>query len=151
MRSTSLPKGPLAFWSPTRSHISANASCWWRPPVWGRSMIRCTSSIRSGHITVGQNEGIIYVNSERRLIASYHVYPLTSPRYISAPTTMAAEGTPQPYSASRGTFGTSQQPRTSGSRPDSYCSSSFAHKFKSGDQRGRDEVQRGRRIREVCT
>ncbi|KAJ5796650.1 uncharacterized protein N7518_005190 [Penicillium psychrosexuale] len=63
MRSTPLPKGPLAFWSPTRSHISANASCWWRPPVWGRSMIRCTSSIRSGHITVGQNEGIIYVNN----------------------------------------------------------------------------------------
>lgn len=114
MRSTSLSKGPLAVWSTTRSHISANASRGWRAPLWGRSMIRCTSSIQSGHISVGKNEGIIYVNSECQVMASYHVYPLTSSRYISAPTTMAAAGTPQPYSASREIFDTSQQPRTSG-------------------------------------
>ncbi|CAI7620541.1 unnamed protein product [Penicillium glandicola] len=58
-----LPRGPLAVWSPTRSHISANASRGWRPPFWGRSTIRCTSSIKSGHISVGENEGIIYVNN----------------------------------------------------------------------------------------
>ncbi|CAG8316520.1 unnamed protein product [Penicillium nalgiovense] len=63
MRSTPVSKGPLALWSPARSHISANGSRGWRPPLWGRSTIRCTSSIRSGHISVGENEGIIYVNN----------------------------------------------------------------------------------------
>ena len=116
MRSTTLSKGPLALWSPIRSRISANASRGWRPPLWGRPTIRCTSSIQSGHISVGENEGIVYVNSERQVMARYHVYaPLTSSRYISAPITMAAAGTPQSYPASRGVFDTSQQPRTSGS------------------------------------
>ncbi|CAG8906920.1 unnamed protein product [Penicillium egyptiacum] len=63
MRSTPSSKGPLALWSPTRSPISANGSRGWRPPLWGRLTIRCTSSIRSGHISVGENEGIIYVNN----------------------------------------------------------------------------------------
>ncbi|KAJ5513004.1 hypothetical protein N7463_002556 [Penicillium fimorum] len=40
-----LPKGPLGVWSPTGSHISANASRGWRPPLWVRSTIRCTSSM----------------------------------------------------------------------------------------------------------
>ncbi|KAJ5840006.1 uncharacterized protein N7525_005194 [Penicillium rubens] len=62
MRSIPVSKGPLALWSPAGSHISANGSRGWRPPLWGRS-IRCTSSIRSGHISVGENEGIIYVNT----------------------------------------------------------------------------------------
>ncbi|CAP98422.1 Pc22g11340 [Penicillium rubens Wisconsin 54-1255] len=62
MRSIPVSKGPLALWSPAGSHISANGSRGWRPPLWGRS-IRCTSSIRSGHISVGENEGIIYVNN----------------------------------------------------------------------------------------
>ncbi|KAJ5431951.1 hypothetical protein N7445_008449 [Penicillium cf. griseofulvum] len=64
MRMSPLSKGPLAVWSPTCSHIKANASRLWRPPFWGRSTIRCTSSsIKSGHIPVGENEGIIYVNN----------------------------------------------------------------------------------------
>ncbi|KAJ5417714.1 uncharacterized protein N7487_001264 [Penicillium crustosum] len=63
MRSTTLSKGPLALWSPIRSRISANASRGWGPPLWGRSTIRCTSSIQSGHISVGKNEGLVYVNN----------------------------------------------------------------------------------------
>ncbi|KAJ5836114.1 hypothetical protein N7447_002140 [Penicillium robsamsonii] len=59
-----LSKGPLAVWSPTRSHINANAFRGWRPSLWERSTIRPTSSsIKSGHISVGENEGIIYVNN----------------------------------------------------------------------------------------
>lgn len=107
MRSTTLSKGPLALWSPIRSRISANASRGWRPPLWGRSSIRCTSSIQSGHISVGENEGLVYVNSERQVTASYHVYALTSFRYISAPITVAAAGTPQSYPAPRGILDTS--------------------------------------------
>ena len=149
MRLTPLLKGPLAVRFSISSHISAHASRGWRAPLWGRSMIRCTSSIQSGHISVGENQGIIYVNSERAVIRSYHVYPLIRSRHISAPTTMAAARTPQPYSASRGIFGTSQQSRTSGG-PDSYSSTRFSQRTRSGDQRGRDKVQRGRRIREVC-
>ncbi|KAJ5794415.1 hypothetical protein N7457_001014 [Penicillium paradoxum] len=63
MRPAPSSKAPLAVWSPTRSHISANAYRGWRPPLWGRSAIRCTSSIKLGHIPVGRNEGIIYINN----------------------------------------------------------------------------------------
>ena len=91
MRISPLSKGWLAVWSPTCSHVKANASRLWRPPLWGRSTIRCTSSsIKSGRIPVGENEGIIYVNSELQIIGSYYIDLLTNSRYISAPVTMAA-------------------------------------------------------------
>ncbi|KAJ6035173.1 hypothetical protein N7499_002391 [Penicillium canescens] len=63
MRQAPFTRVPLAACSP-RSHINANAfGRGWRPPLWGRSTIRCTSSVQSGHISRGENEGIIYVNN----------------------------------------------------------------------------------------
>ncbi|KAJ5145604.1 uncharacterized protein N7515_000168 [Penicillium bovifimosum] len=62
MRPALFSRGPLAVWAPARSHSSANAFRG-RPSVWGRSAIRCASSIQSGHIPVGENEGIIYINN----------------------------------------------------------------------------------------
>ncbi|CAG7931783.1 unnamed protein product [Penicillium olsonii] len=35
----------------------------WRPPLQTLSAIRCSSSIKSGHIPVGEGEGLIYVNN----------------------------------------------------------------------------------------
>lgn len=76
-----------------RAHLAARASLWssgsriyhpsslgWRAAPLGRTSPvgrRSTSSIRSAHIKLDQNEGILYVNSKFQLILSE--YPLLLP------------------------------------------------------------------------
>jgi hypothetical protein len=60
------PAARALSWSST-GRIYHPSSLGWRAAPLGRTSpvsIRSTSSIRSGHIKLDQNEGILYVNSE---------------------------------------------------------------------------------------
>ncbi|KAJ5562229.1 hypothetical protein N7461_000990 [Penicillium sp. DV-2018c] len=63
MRPALLSRGSLAVWAPVRSLNSANASRASRPSTSARSTIRYASFIQPGHIPVGDNEEIVYINN----------------------------------------------------------------------------------------